>query len=49
MQKYKRLFDLVEKDEKGKYKKLHIFLKRYENKIKWLLTKIYRYRNYIVH
>lgn len=49
IQKYKRLKNLIELDSDWTYKKLHTFLKRHENKTKWLLTKIYRYRNYIVH
>jgi hypothetical protein len=49
IQKYKRLINILEVDKMWQYKKLHTFLKRYENKTKWLLTKIYRYRNYIVH
>lgn len=49
IQKYKRLKNLIELDTDWTYKRLHTFLKRYENEIKWLLTKIYRYRNYIVH
>ncbi|NVP17397.1 hypothetical protein HUU51_01640 [Candidatus Gracilibacteria bacterium] len=49
IQKYKRLKNLIEIDKDGTYKRLHIFLKRYENEVKWILTKIYRYRNYIVH
>lgn len=49
IQKYKRLKNLIEIDKDWTYKRLHIFLKRYENEVKWILTKIYRYRNYIVH
>lgn len=49
IQKYKRLVNILEIDNNWQYKILHTFLKRYEKNIKWLLTKIYRYRNYIVH
>jgi len=49
IQKYKRLINILEIDDDWQYKKLHTFLRVYEKKIKWLLTKIYRYRNYIVH
>lgn len=49
IQKYNRLKDLINTDSKGQYTKLHTFLKRYENETRWLIAKIYRYRNYIVH
>ncbi len=49
IQKYQRLSDIIKKNEKWEYTELLTFLKRYESKIKWVLNKIYRYRNYIVH
>ena len=49
IQKYNRLYKIIYKDDNWNYKNLLTYLKWYENKIKWILTKIYRYRNYIVH
>lgn len=48
IQKYSRLEKIVLK-EANSYKFLYEHFKNHERDIKWLLVKIYRYRNYIVH